>query len=154
MIAWITERKSAMIVFLLILVIVGGVSILNWIRGESDSKLTPPEQGALEFWKAMNVEGDAQKAKQLDANGDEHKAVFKNPINKVMIMQSPERPATDKTAKVFIYTPDDDRGYMLDMVNQNGKWKMRHYETDYGLYDYVAKYYPDHQHDWKEVNLK
>ncbi|MBH8608736.1 hypothetical protein [Thermoactinomyces sp. CICC 10521] len=152
----ILVKKRALVVIILALFFLSGSAIWIWSdSGTATADLTPSEQAALDFWKAIHVDGDAKKAKEIDLNkADWTYAVSKKTVSKVLIMLSPEKPATDTTAQVYIYNPQNDKGYMIDMVKRDGTWKMDHYKSAPGLYAYVVRYYPDHQREWKEVKLR
>lgn len=149
---WLTEHKKIIVLlFLAVLALLGGLWVLWPSEGEN---LSEPEKAALDFYRAVNITGDAKTATKMDLDGSDWTMyVQKSKSYPAMIMISPEQPVTETSAKVYIYEPHSDSGYILNMIKKSDGWKMADLKTERGLYDFVTRIYPEYKDDWKEVKL-
>lgn len=141
MIIWVKNHKR--IVFISILVLVLLIALWIFWPGKQED-LTEAEQAAFKFYKAINIEGDAKTASEMDLNGHDWEGYVRksSDISSVKIMTPAEN-------EVYILEPDGS-GYILTMVKKNG-WKMAKLKTERDLNVFVNQVYPDY--DWKEVSL-
>ncbi|SDY82865.1 hypothetical protein [Thermoactinomyces sp. DSM 45892] len=117
----------------------------------SKPSLTDAEKAAIEFYSALEFDGDGKTANELHiGDTDWTEFVTKKPKEVLKVSISPMIPSTDTRVQVLVYTTSDDTGCILDMVKENG-WKVNKYKNEKGLYSYMASTFSMREADWKEV---
>ncbi len=133
-----------------------------------DDRLSEPENTALQFYKALWVEGNLEKAKsfigsyppgkKLNWRAEEAKK-DSGADNKILIAESPLDVQKPNEKSYLIHRSSDKKDFKVTVRQINGKWKVinfhQTYRSDAGGYNSFENYqrikYEFPKMKWKEI---
>ncbi|TCS95711.1 hypothetical protein [Hazenella coriacea] len=159
---WNQSKKHKWIVIssFIVVLLTASYLVISQIGGMSEE-----EEIALQFYKALWVEGNRSKAESYIAPGFWDQKYVKwvieeekdpSPSSPVLMVEEPEGPEYKSEDKklFYIYEPVKDKIYGILLIKLDGKWQVqvggRLEEFDYAS---LNRHYPGLKEQWKEFQL-
>jgi len=115
--------------------------------------LTKAEETAIQFYKAVEVEGDGDKANQMmwKREWDWNEFADQGPNPPIQIAPAPAEEQTETRQCYMIHRPSDDRGYLIWLRKVGEEWKVVKRDSHRDFIGGIQQAYPGQTFDWKEV---